>query len=265
MNGEDKSHNDSIISQFTKTAASYHELSEHSNQYDLELMVKLGRPQLDDTILDVACGTGIVSCEFARFVSHVTGIDLTPAMIEQAKRTQQERRLENITLKIGDVSKPLPFKDSSFSMVVTRYSLHHLLEPKKVLQEMGRVCIDNGKVLVIDVTPDPDKVDAYNHAERLRDPSHAKALTMEELTGAMKGAGPANLEIRHQDLEMELEHILQASCPSLEGADEIRRLFNEDVAKNNLGMRSHVKEGKTCFYFPVSMVVGEKRDGHNSA
>jgi ubiquinone/menaquinone biosynthesis C-methylase UbiE len=255
----DESHNDSIISQFTKAAVPYHKLSGHSNEYGMELMLKLSKPQQNDRVLDIACGTGIVSCELARFVSHVTGIDLTPAMIEQARQSQQEKQLRNITWKIGDVSKPLPFDDSSFSLVVTRYSFHHLLEPKKVLQEIVRVCADNGKVLVIDVTPEPDKVDAYNRVEKLRDPSHVRALTLTELKDAIGEAGLTNLEIGQQDLEMELESILQASCPSKDDADKVRLLFMEDLAKNSLGMRSHLKEGKIHFYFPISMIVGEKR------
>jgi ubiquinone/menaquinone biosynthesis C-methylase UbiE len=255
---DDKSHNDSIISQFTKYAAPYRQFSEHSNQHGLELMLKLSKPQPNDVVLDVACGTGIVSCEFARFVSHVTGIDLTPAMIEQAKQTQQEKQLKNMTWMVGDVSKPLPFDNSSFSMVVTRYSLHHLLEPKKVLQEMKRVCADNGKILVIDVTPDPAKADAYNRVEKLRDPSHVRALALAELENIMGEAGLANLEVEHQDLEVELEGMLQASCPSQDDANKVRLLFKEDLTKNNLGVRSHLKDNKIYFYFPISMVVGQK-------
>jgi ubiquinone/menaquinone biosynthesis C-methylase UbiE len=257
----DKSHNDSIISQFTKYAVPYAHLLEHSDQYGIELMLELSKPQSNDLVLDVACGTGIISCEYAKFVSHVTGIDLTPAMIEQARKLQQEKQLKNITWKIGDVSKPpLPFDDSSFSIVVTRYSLHHLLEPKKVLQEMMRVCTNKGgKILVIDVTPDSDKVDAYNHVEKLRDPSHARALTLTELENYMREIGLVNLKVAHHDLGMELDTILQTSCPNQDDANKIRLLFGEDLTKNNLGMRSHLKESKIHFYFPISMVVGEKR------
>ena len=60
-------------------------------------------------------------------------------MIEQARLLQQEKQMENIEWKIGDVSD-LPFDDGVFSIVVTRYSFHHMIEPKKVLQEMKRVC-----------------------------------------------------------------------------------------------------------------------------
>ena len=258
----DKSHNDSIISQFTKYAIPYAHLSEHSDRYGIELMLKLSKPRSNDVVLDVACGTGIVSCEFAKFVSHVTGIDLTPAMIKQAKQLQQEKQLKNITWEIGDVSKPpLPFDDSTFSIVVTRYSLHHLLEPKKVLQEMKRVCTNKGKILVIDVTPDSDKVDAYNHVEKLRDSSHAGALTLAELENYMREIGLINLKVSHHDLETELESILQASCPNQDDANKIRLLFNEDLTKNNLSMGSHLKESKIHLYFPISMVVGEKNNG----
>jgi ubiquinone/menaquinone biosynthesis C-methylase UbiE len=142
---------------------------------------------------------------------------------------------------------------------VTRYSLHHLLEPRKVLQEMERVCTGKGRVLVIDVTPDSDKADAYNRVEKLRDPSHVGALTLTELKDIMRETGLINLKVAHQDLEVELESILQTSGPNQKDADKIRALFKEDVTKNNLGMRSHLKEDKIHFYFPISMVVGEKK------
>ena len=74
-----------------------------------------------DTVLDVACGPGLMACAFARVALHVTGIDLTPAMIEQAKVMQQSDGLSNLTWHVGD-AQPLPFADASFSLVFTRYS-----------------------------------------------------------------------------------------------------------------------------------------------
>jgi ubiquinone/menaquinone biosynthesis C-methylase UbiE len=251
------SHNENIISQFTKQAIPFTQLSQHSNQYGLELVIKLSQPKNTDTVLDVACGSGIVSCEFAKKVSFVTGIDLTPAMIEQAKMLQQEKNLKNIDWKIGDVLN-LPFDDNSFSIVVTRYSFHHLIEPQKALEEMKRVCLPNGKVVVIDVTPDKDKADLYNNVEKLRDPSHVRALTYFELKDLMEKSGLVNLKSEHHDLEMEFEQILQSSFPNSEDIDKIKQMFKEDITKNNLGMKSHLKYNKIFFYFPISMIVGNK-------
>ncbi|MER5174245.1 MAG: class I SAM-dependent methyltransferase [Candidatus Nitrosocosmicus sp.] len=250
-------HNDNIISQFTKQAIPFAQLSQHSNHYGLELVLKLGEPKQSDTVLDIACGSGIVSCEFAKMVSHVTGIDLTPAMIEQAKVLQHEKHLDNITWKIGDVSD-LPFKDNSFSIVITRYSFHHMIEPKKVLEEMNRVCTSGGKVIVIDVTPDEDKADAFNHVEKLRDSSHVTALTFSKLENMMKKVGLINLKFEYHDLEMELEKILQSSFPKPEDIHKIIQVFKEDLTKNNLGMKSYLKDNKIYFYFPISFIVGNK-------
>jgi ubiquinone/menaquinone biosynthesis C-methylase UbiE len=250
-------HNDNIISQFTKQAIPFTQLSQHSNQFGLELVLKLSEPKQSDSVLDIACGTGIVSCEFAKIASQVTGIDLTPAMIEQAKILQKDNNLNNITWKIGDVSN-LPFDDNVFSIVVTRYSFHHILEPKKVLEEMKRVCISGGKIMIIDVTPDKDKVDAYNQVEKLRDSSHVKALTFSELERMMKDAGLINLKAEHHGLEMELEKILQSSFPNPKDLDKIKQLFKDDLTKDNLGMKSHLKNNEIYFYFPISMIVGNK-------
>ncbi|MDQ6723026.1 MAG: methyltransferase domain-containing protein [Thermoproteota archaeon] len=257
VSDNDLSHNDSIVSQFTKQAIPFAQMSQHSNRYGLELMLKLSDPKQDDMVLDIACGTGIVSGEFARIVSHVTGIDLTPAMIEQARLLQQEKQLENINWKIGDVSN-LPFNDNLFSMVVTRYSFHHLLNPKKVLEEMKRVCMPGGKILVIDVTPDVDKVDAYNYVEKLRDSSHTRAFTFSELENLIKEVGLVNLKSEYHNLEMQLEKILQSSFPNPKDVDKIKQLYKEDLTKNNLGMKSHLRNGEVYFYFPVSMIVGNK-------
>jgi ubiquinone/menaquinone biosynthesis C-methylase UbiE len=255
-------HNESIISQFTKQAIPFTQLSEHSNQYGLELMVELAKPQKDDTVLDVACGPGIVACELAKFVSHVTGIDITPAMIEQAKQMQKEKKLDKLTWKIGDILT-LPFDDSSFSLVLTRYSFHHLLDPLKVLYEMIRVCKPDGRTVIIDVTPESSKADEYNRVEKLRDPSHVKALTFRELSSIMEKAGLVNLETKCQNLEMELDKLLEASFPPHGNKEKIQHLFKEDVRKDNLGMKSFLKENnnnnKIYFYFPISLLLGYKK------
>lgn len=93
----------------------------------------------EDTVLDIACGSGLVTTAFASKAEHATGIDITPAMIEKAKQIQKEKGLTNLSWQIGDVTE-LPFADESFSMVITRYSFHHFVDPLSVLKEMNRVC-----------------------------------------------------------------------------------------------------------------------------
>ena len=70
--------------------------------------------------------------------------------------------------------------------------MHHFLDPVGVLREMVRVCAPGGRVVVIDMyaSDDPAKAAEWNRAEKLRDPSHVRCLTLPELKGLF---GPAGL------------------------------------------------------------------------
>src|SRR5262249_40549487 len=76
-------------------------------------------------------------CAFARVVRHVTGIDLTPAMLDRARALAAEKGLANITWQHGDVL-PLPYPEGSFTIVTARFAFHHFLDPGAVLAEMRR-------------------------------------------------------------------------------------------------------------------------------
>ncbi|HUI44383.1 MAG TPA: class I SAM-dependent methyltransferase [Nitrospirota bacterium] len=88
------------MDQFTKQATPFAEKLAHSQDTALQLMTAMTGVSLDDTVLDVACGPGLVTCFFATRAKHATGIDITPAMIDEAKQLQIERGLKNITWQV---------------------------------------------------------------------------------------------------------------------------------------------------------------------
>jgi ubiquinone/menaquinone biosynthesis C-methylase UbiE len=168
-----------ILDQFTRQAVPFADMPAHSNEESVRLLIDLAQIGTEDDVLDVACGPGLVACRLAEGVArHVIGIDMVPAMIEQAQARQRSKGLKNLTWLVGD-AVPLPFPDATFSVVVTRYSFHHFLDPKAVLADMVRVCQPGGRVAVIDVfTSSPVQAEAYNRVEKLRDPSHVRALSL---------------------------------------------------------------------------------------
>ena|SRR5271157_3748892 len=123
----------------------------------------IDRPEEEDLFqaLDVACGPGLLVCALAKMVYHATGIDLTPAMLEQASKTQQEQGLSNISWDQGD-GTALPYKDAAFNVVTCRFAFHHFPEPLQVLREMRRVCRAGGRIVVADSAPAAAKADAFN-------------------------------------------------------------------------------------------------------
>jgi len=250
-------HTKSIIQQFTLQAIPFAQKAAHSRGEALRLYCELTGISAADNVLDVACGPGLVACEFATIARHVTGIDITPAMIEQAKKLQTEKGLTNLTWQIGEAT-PLPFGDASFSLVFTRFSFHHFIHPSAVLLEMMRVCAPGGKVAVVDVALPPDKVDAYNRMEKLRDPSHTRALTIGEFTTTAREVGLQEVRTGYHQVEMELESQIKASFPNPGDNEKIRRIFREDLEKDALGVGAHLRGEEIWFAYPILVLVGKK-------
>jgi len=150
------------------------------------------------------------------------------------------------------------FATETFSMLVTRYSFHHFLEPKAVLNEMYRVCKPGGVILIADVALAEDKIEAYNQMEKLRDPSHTRALSHNEFEQLMTDSGLKNLQQGSYSVEMELEKQLQASFPNPGDEQKIRAIFQDDLKHNRLGVGAKKIADKIHFSYPISVYMGIK-------
>ena len=251
-------HNALILDQFTKQAIPFATAPGIKDEEALKLVVDFTGAGPTDTVLDVACGPGLVVCAFAQVARHATGIDLTPAMIERARTLQQEKGLTNVTWQVGDVL-PLPYPAASFSIVTSRFAFHHFQDPQAVLAEMKRVCTPGGKVVVIDViaSPDPEKAAVYNRMEKLRDPSHVRGLTLVELERLFQQmALPAPRKTFYR-LEAEVEDLLRRSFPNPGDADEIRRMFVESLDNDGLGMDTHRQGNKIGLAYPIAVLCSD--------
>jgi ubiquinone/menaquinone biosynthesis C-methylase UbiE len=251
--------NEAILDQFTKQAAPYAKLTASlagSGRGESALFEAL-RPLPTDTVLDVACGTGSLSLALARLTRHVTGIDLTAAMIDQARALQAKAGVTNVTWQLGDVF-PLPFPDGAYSLVVSKAAFHHLVDPAAVLAEMARVCSRDGRIAVYDLGPDPDKADAFNRVEKLRDPSHVRALTPAELRSLGKPIGLVETAVWSQPTQqIPLEAILATSFPEPGDIDKVRALYRADAQSgaNTLGLRAELAGEQIMIQYPMTMVV----------
>ena len=248
-----------ILDQFTKQAKPFANATAINDRHALDLLLNATKANADDTVLDVACGPGIVACAFAEKTHHVTGIDIVPAMIEQAMSLQKKRKLNNVSWETGDVSE-LPFPDDSFSIVTSRYSFHHLENPGMVLSEMTRVCCSGGKVVLIDVmvAEDQQKAKQFNRMEKLRDPSHVRALPLSEMKTLFHDVGLPSTEIYHYRIELELEGFLKRSFPKKEDEHKIRSMIRGSIEKDDFGIKAHYSGNTIRFTFPIAILVSEK-------
>lgn len=248
-------HQSTIIEQFSRQAIPFAQVPGHLDS--IQLLLELAGAMVGDTVLDVACGPGLVACECARQTHHVSGIDITPVMIEQARKRQQELGLDNLSWKVGDVM-PLPYADNSFSLVMTRYSFHHFLEPRAVLAEMIRVCTPGGRVLVADVAIDPAKSTAYDRMEIMRDPSHTHALTTTEFTTLFQQSGLTGCRQASYGVTIELETQLRASFPKPGDTERLREMITGDIGSDSLGINARRVDGQVVYTVPIGVFVGSK-------
>jgi SAM-dependent methyltransferase len=252
-------HQDLILDQFTKQVVPFATAPGIKDEDALKLVIDFTGVKPDDTLLDVACGPGLIVCAFAKVVKHATGIDLVPAMIEHAKALQREKNLTNITWQVGDIL-PLPYLDASFSIVASRYAFHHFTDPERVLAEMKRVCTPGGKIVVIDaaISTDPAKAAAYNRAEKFRDPSHTRALSLPEFDLLFKWVGLPSPRKTFYKVEANLEDNLRRSFPNPGDADKLRQMFAESLENDGLGVGAHRKGDNIYFAYPVAVLVAER-------
>lgn len=257
MNQEEQNQRELIVDQFTKQADSFaaRTASEPFNQVSIDLLLQRVSLNGKESLLDVACGPGLLALGLAPKVKKVTGIDLVPAMLEKARAFQAERGLGNAEWILGDVNR-LPFQDRQFHGVVSRFALHHNPDPAHLVDEMLRVAKKKGWVCVIDIAPSEDKAEAFNYFEKLRDPSHARALSVPELKTLARDAGLKNISLDFCSLERELEKQLATSFPLPGNAERVRQLFEADPPSDKLGVDIRRVDGLIHYSYPVTLLVG---------
>jgi SAM-dependent methyltransferase len=157
------------------------------------------------TVLDVACGTGIVARVAAERAgaAQVTGVDLNEAMLTVARRARPE-----LDWRLGNAQK-LPFADGEFDVVVSQMALMFFPDPAAALAEMARVVAPGGTVAVL-VPGALDRQAAFapfvamaaRHAgseavDLLT--AYFRAGDLDELAGLLGAAGPNVTEQRRVD------------------------------------------------------------------
>jgi SAM-dependent methyltransferase len=181
-----------IRSRFGPAAAAYAASAVHRGGEDLDAMLGAGVNSGRERVLDLGCGAGHTALAFAARCAEVVALDLTPAMLAQARALACERGLANLRFEVGDAAA-LPFADASFDVVTSRLSAHHYADPAAALREAARVLAKGGSFLLSDtVAPeDPARDTFLNCFELLRDPSHVRDHRVSEWQAMLRAAGLA--------------------------------------------------------------------------
>jgi SAM-dependent methyltransferase len=108
-------------------------------------LVEFAGVRRGERVLDVACGTGVAAITAARRGAIVSGLDLTPALLEHARDNEKIAESGPIEWTEGD-AEHLPYPDASFDVVLSQFGHMFAPRPDVALSEMRRVLKPGGRI-----------------------------------------------------------------------------------------------------------------------
>lgn len=141
----------------SKAAATYNSASDFYDHPANTFWTRYGRRTVErlrltpgQRVLDVCCGSGASAIPAAEIVGptgSVTGVDLADNLLELARRKAQERGLQNVEFRAGDMTQ-LPFDDCYFDVVVCVFGIFFVPDMEAALGELKRVLCEGGRLAI---------------------------------------------------------------------------------------------------------------------
>jgi SAM-dependent methyltransferase len=135
----------------TWMAGDFGQIAKHSARAAEEFVSRLGiKPAMK--VLDVACGTGNLAVPAARAGANVTGVDIAPNLLEQARRRAAAEGLQ-ASFDEGDAEQ-LPYANGQFDLVMTMFGAMFAPRPELTAAELVRVCRAGGTIAMANWGPE---------------------------------------------------------------------------------------------------------------
>ena len=148
----------------------------------------------DNTVLECACGTGLLSAVIAPKCRQLTATDYSEKMLNKAKKNCAV--FQNITFSKADITA-LSYPDGSFDKVVAGNVIHLLDNPMTALSELNRVCKDGGMLIIPTYInkDDKGKTNGFANAVEKAGADFKRQFTVESYERFFRDAGYSDVQI----------------------------------------------------------------------
>jgi ubiquinone/menaquinone biosynthesis C-methylase UbiE len=243
--------------QFSNTAENYRKSAVHARGIDLAKMVEVGSLTGNELVLDIGCGAGHTTINFAPHIKRVTAFDLSEPMLAQVRLLAAENKLQNVETRQGD-AEHLPFPDASFDLVVSRLSAHHWPDPQTGVKEIWRVLKPGGSFVLSDiVAPESYLLDTFLQVlEVLRDVSHVRDYRLSEWQQWLHASGFSSEVVFEWDVYLVFEDwIARMATPAL-NVSMLHELFKTAPAEVRDYLRIQSNDDFTIYGGMIRAVKG---------
>ena len=247
-----------VRAQFGAHAAAYATSAVHAKGASLGRLVELVAPQPGWRVLDVAAAAGHTAFAFAPHVAHVVATDITPEMLPVAAKLAAEKGVANVTLQTAD-AEDLPFAADEFDLVTCRIAPHHFPHVDRFVAEAARVLRGGGLLAVVDnVVPEGDAGEYVNRIERLRDPSHHRALSLDEWRAAFAAAGFHVLHAETAPKRMAFQPWAERMGTSAETISVLRSMLLDAPPAAAAYFQPVADAGELAFHLTEAILINRK-------
>jgi ubiquinone/menaquinone biosynthesis C-methylase UbiE len=211
--------------QYAAVAANYAISESHAGGDDLTWFASRAAAEPPGRALDVACGGGFSTRALADAGHLVLATDLTPESVRAARAAVES---PGVAWAVGAAER-LPLSTASVDVVGCRIAAHHFADPAAFVDEVARVLVPGGVLLLVDTTvPEDEALAAWlDDVERRRDPSHQRSWPPSRWRAVVSGA---RLDVEETQLYRKrhpLEPWLARAGCTGDQADDVRRRFRE--------------------------------------
>jgi SAM-dependent methyltransferase len=165
-------------------------------------------------ILDAGCGPGLVAAALLAAGMRVVGVDLSHEMIERARKRcgAAGERAAFHQVSVFDPSLELL---GPFDGAISRFVLHHVLDPSAFVSRQVELLRPGGVLVVCDHSSDPDPVRADHHErlERARDRSHTRSLTGGRIVDLFAAAGLSRITMTEEGYDLDFDEWFDRGSP----------------------------------------------------
>ncbi len=251
--------NEVVRNQFNKQADQFSNWSVTQNKEYMKRYFAACEMTPEDSLLDVACGSGEFAIFSAPQIKSAAGVDISDRMIELARLNAIQRNISNITFLCHDIAS-IPLEDKSFSIVTCKSAFHHVYDYDNVMNEMIRCCENGGKISMQDIVAyQNDRVnDFFEQLEQQIDISHHVSLSKQFFQKLFEAHNLAAARTFELTVELNFKEYLNHAVQSEKCSTEMERLLKNGLHDSEISGFFAVKGGELYFKRNVFVIIGRK-------